>query len=231
MKNYVIIGGSTGIGNSLAHNLSEQGYKVIATFNNTEAASNSDIQFVNYDMLSENKDFSFLPDKIDGIAYCVGSINLKPFHRIKVDDFVEDYKLQVSGAIEILQKALPALKAAENPSVVLFSTVAVQQGYNFHSMVSSSKGAIEGLTRALAAEWAPTVRVNCIAPSLTNTPMASRLLSSDEKIKANAERHPLKKIGEPSDIASMAAFLFSDSAKWITGQIMHVDGGMSSLKV
>jgi NAD(P)-dependent dehydrogenase (short-subunit alcohol dehydrogenase family) len=179
---------------------------VIATFNNTEAASNSDIQFVNYDMLSENKDFSFLPDKIDGIAYCVGSINFKTFHRIKVDDFVEDYKLQVSGAIEILQKALPALKAAENPSVVLFSTVAVQQGYNFHSMVSSSKGAIEGLTRA----WLPSGRqqcgFNCIAPSLTNTPMASRLLSSDEKIKANAERHPLKKIGEPSDIASMAAF-------------------------
>jgi len=125
---------------------------------------------------------------------------------------------------------LPRLKKSENASIVLFSTVAVQTGFNFHSQVAVSKGAIEGLSRSLAAEFAPKIRVNAIAPSLTDTGLASKLLSSEEKKQANAERHPLKKIGTPKDIAEMAVFLLSEKANWITGQILHVDGGMSSIK-
>lgn len=143
---------------------------------------------------------------------------------------MEDYNIQVMGAVRSIQKALPALKNSEDASIVLFSTVAVQNGFNFHSQISASKGAIEGLTRALAAEFAPGLRVNCIAPSLTDTPLASKLLNSDAKRKMNEERHPLKRIGRSEDIASMASFLLSDKSGWITGQIMHVDGGMSSIR-
>jgi len=150
--------------------------------------------------------------------------------RITPDAFISDFELQVIGAIKIIQSVLPNLKAVDNSSVVLFSTVAVQQGYNFHSQVATSKGALEGLTRALAAEFAPKIRVNAIAPSLTNTPLAGKLLSTDDKVKANDARHPLKRIGEPLDIAQMASFLLSEKASWITGQILKVDGGMSSLK-
>ncbi len=125
---------------------------------------------------------------------------------------------------------LPRLKKVENSSIVLFSTVAVQTGLPFHTQVAASKGAIEGLTKALAAELAPKVRVNCIAPSLTNTPLAASLLNTDQKVEANAQRHPLKRIGSTEDIANMAMFLLSDKASWITGQILHVDGGMSSIK-
>ncbi len=182
-------------------------------------------------MLDEHPDLSFLPDTIHGLAYCPGSISLKPFARIKPEDFAKDYQLQVLGAVKVLQAALPALKNAEQASVVLFSTVAVQSGFNFHTLVSSSKGAIEGLTRALAAELAPKVRVNAIAPSITDTPLASSLLSTEEKRQANAQRHPLRKVGTPEDIANLAEFLLSPKSGWITGQIIHADGGMSSLKV
>jgi NAD(P)-dependent dehydrogenase (short-subunit alcohol dehydrogenase family) len=127
--------------------------------------------------------------------------------------------------------ALPRLKKAENASIVLFSTLAVQTGLNFHTQVAASKGAIEGLTKSLAAEFAPKIRVNCIAPSLTNTPLAASLVNTDQKMDASAQRHPLKRIGTTADIANMAAFLLSEKASWITGQILHVDGGMSSLKV
>ena len=126
---------------------------------------------------------------------------------------------------------LPNLKRSSNPSLILFSTVAVQAGFNFHSLVSSSKGAIEGLTKALAAEFAPKIRVNCIAPSITDTPLAASLLNSEEKKLINAQRHPLKKIGTPEDVASLATFLLSENSSWITGQILHVDGGISTLRV
>jgi NAD(P)-dependent dehydrogenase (short-subunit alcohol dehydrogenase family) len=156
---------------------------------------------------------------------------LKPFERLKPTDFAADYELQVLGAIKVVQANMARLKKAELASVLLFSTVAVQNGLSFHSQVSASKGAIEGLTKALAAEFAPRIRVNCIAPSLTNTPLAAGLLNSDMKKEANAQRHPMKRIGEVEDIASMAVFLLSDKASWITGQVFNVDGGMSTLKV
>lgn len=229
MKNYLVIGGSSGIGKALAEQLSARGHRVYSTYNQTQTQDQANISYHPLNVLDAQLDFSFLPDSIDGIAYCPGSINLKPFHRIKPEAFTEDFELQVGGAIKAIQSVLPQLKAAGG-SIVLFSTVAVQNGFNFHSQVSTSKGAIEGLTRALSAELAPTIRVNCIAPSLTNTPLASKLLNTEDKIEANAQRHPLKKIGDPADIASMASFLLSDQAKWITGQVMHVDGGMSSVK-
>lgn len=230
MKKYLIVGGSSGIGKSTARMLAELGNEVFATyFQHSIANETNGIKYSYLDVMEEELNFDFIPDNIDGLVYCPGSINLKPFHRIKPASFEEDYKIQVLGAIKVLQAILPKLKASENASVVLFSTVAVQLGFNFHAQVASSKGAIEGLTRSLAAEWAPAIRVNAIAPSLTDTPLAGKLLNTDEKKAANADRHPLKKIGSPEDIAQMAAFLLTDKSSWITGQIMHVDGGMSSI--
>lgn len=232
MKNYLIIGASSGIGKQLAQQLAGNGHRVFGTFNNTEvdASDTAGITYFPLNVLDETLDLSFLPEQIHGVAYCPGSINLKPFKRIKPEAFAEDYNLQVVGAIKVLQAVLPKLNQ-EGASIVFFSTVAVQQGFNFHSQVAASKGAIEGLTRALAAELAPKVRVNCVAPSLTDTPLASRLLSTPEKKEANAQRHPLKKIGTAEDIAHAAAFLLSENSDWMTGQVLHVDGGMSSLKV
>ena len=185
----------------------------------------------NLDVNSTKNDLSYLPEAIDGFAYCPGSINLLPFARIKPEDFVKDFELQVGGAIRILQQILPRLKKSKQSSILFFSTVAVQTGFNFHSQVAASKGAIEGLTRALAAEFAPVIRVNAIAPSITNTPLASRFLSTEDKQKANADRHPLKRIGTPEDIAGMASFLLAGESQWITGQIITIDGGISTLKI
>ncbi len=231
MQNYLIIGGSSGIGQALAMQLSASGKQVIATFNkNIPSVENSTIRFHHLNVLDDDISLDFLPDELAGIVYCPGSINLRPFERIKPADFVADYQLQVIGAIKIIQTVLPKLKKAENASIVLFSTIAVQSGFSFHTQVAASKGAIEGLTKALAAEYAPKIRVNCIAPSLTDTPLAASLLNNEQKKEASAQRHPLKRVGTADDIANMAAFLLSEKASWITGQILHVDGGMSSLK-
>lgn len=231
MKNFLVIGGSSGIGEMLTYKLAETGHQIYATYNqHAKTSQNSNIHYNYLNVLEDNYYLNFLPDKLDGLVYCPGSINLKPFTRIDPEAFEDDYRLQVVGAVKVLQCTLPKLKAAPNASIVLFSTVAVQLGFNFHTQVAASKGAIEGLTRSLAAELAPTIRVNAIAPSLTDTPLAEKLLNSDEKKKANAERHPLKKIGTPKDIADMAAFLLSETSAWMTGQILHLDGGLSSIK-
>lgn len=231
MQNYLIIGGSSGIGQELAAQLYQSGNQVFATFNKNQPANqNPQIHFYHLNVLDDTISLDFLPDTLAGLVYCPGSINLRPFERIKPADFEADYKLQVMGAIKIIQLVLPRLKKSENASILLFSTVAVQTGLPFHTQVAASKGAIEGLTRALAAELAPAIRVNCIAPSLTDTPLAASLLNSEQKKEANAMRHPLKRIGTTEDIANMAVFLLSSNASWITGQILHVDGGMSSLK-
>ncbi|NNE98432.1 MAG: SDR family oxidoreductase [Pyrinomonadaceae bacterium] len=231
MKQYLVVGASSGIGKSLAEILSENGDSVNGTYNNN--AIQSDLARLNYhhlDVLDKEAKLDFLDNPLDGLVYCPGSINLRPFGRLAPEDYMQDLELQVIGAIRVIQEALPLLKAAEQASIVLFSTVAVQNGFSFHTQVSVSKGAIEGLTKALAAELAPKIRVNCIAPSLTDTPLASNLLNSEAKVSANADRHPLKRVGKPEDIAEMAAFLLSDKASWITGQVFKVDGGMSSLK-
>jgi NAD(P)-dependent dehydrogenase (short-subunit alcohol dehydrogenase family) len=232
MKNILIIGGATGIGAALTKMISEKGDRVYATYHQAKPLfSAPDISYHQLDVRDTNADNSFLPDVLHGFVYCPGSISLKSFPRIKPEDFMRDYELNVVGAIRLLQEALPGLKAAEQSSVIFFSTVAVQLGLNFHSQVSASKGALEGLTRALAAEFAPKIRVNCIAPSLTDTPLAAGLLSSPEKRESNALRHPLRRVGSADDIANMAEFLLSERSGWISGQVLHVDGGMSILRV
>lgn len=232
MASILIIGSSSGIGQTLAKQLIAEGHQVYGTYHKTTIASAEGFAHVqSLNVLDENPSFNFLPETLDGVVYCPGSVVLKPFARIKPEEFVADYQLQMIGAVKVLQACLPKLKNAAHPSIVLFSTVAVQTGFNFHSLVASSKGAVEGFTKALAAELAPKVRVNCIAPSITDTPLAAALLSSDEKKEANAQRHPLKKIGKPEDLANLAAFLLSEKSSWITGQILHADGGMSCLKV
>lgn len=231
MKTFLVIGGSSGIGLALVKNLSAQGHQVVATYNATPPPELANVHFSPYDATNPEAQLTDLPEILDGVAYCPGAITLLPFKRIKRERLIEDFDLQVGGAVRAVQQVLPNLSAATTSAVVFFSTVAVQSGFNFHSQVAISKGAIEGLTRALAAELAPTVRVNAIAPSITDTPLAQRLLNSEEKKAANAQRHPLKKIGQPEDIAKAAAFLLTQDSNWITGQILTVDGGISTLKV
>lgn len=229
MKNYLIVGGSSGIGKALTQQLAAAGEQVFATYNQTSAEV-AGVAFHHLDVMDTELDLGFLPDVLDGVAYCPGSINLRPFARISPEDFVSDYQLQVTGAVKVLQAVLTRLKKSDQASIVMFSTVAVQTGFSFHSQVAASKGAVEGLVRSLAAELAPKIRVNAIAPSLTDTPLATGLLNTDRKKEANAERHPLKRIGTAEEIAGMAAFLLSDQSGWMTGQVLHVDGGMSSVK-
>jgi NAD(P)-dependent dehydrogenase (short-subunit alcohol dehydrogenase family) len=231
MANYLIIGASSGIGKQLSEQLIEQGHHVYGTyFNNNIDSNHPNLKLFPLNVLDQNYALEFLPEILDGLIYCPGSINLRPFERIKSEDFINDFQLQVVGAIKMIQGVMSKLKLSENPSVILFSTTAVQMGLSFHTQVAASKGAIEGLTKALAAEYAPKIRVNCIAPSLTDTPLAHSLLNTDQKREANAQRHPLKRIGAAEDISNMAEFLLSSKSTWITGQIMHVDGGFSTIK-
>ncbi len=231
MQHFLIIGASSGIGQALTTQLAAAENQVTATFcKNKPDVVIPNVHYHHLNVLDETHFLDFLPDELSGFVYCPGSINLRSFERIKPVDFESDYKLQVVGAIKLLQMVLPRLKKSANASIVLFSTVAVQTALPFHTQVASSKGAIEGLTRALASEYAPNIRVNCIAPSLTDTPLAAFLLNTEQKKEANSLRHPLKRIGTTMDIANMAAFLLSEKASWITGQILHVDGGISSIK-
>ena len=231
MKNYLVIGGSRGIGKEICGKLISGDNRVYATYNNSEPPADNDLlTFHKCNVLEETLSFEYLPESIDGLAYMPGSINLRPFARIKPEEFTEDFNLQVRGAVKVLQSVFPRLKKSSNASVVFFSTVAVQTGFSFHAQVAASKGAIEGLTRSLAAELAPAIRVNCIAPSLTDTPLAGMLLNSEEKKSAAAQRHPLKRVGKPEDIASMAEFLLTEKSDWITGQVLHVDGGISAIR-
>ncbi len=227
MKNYLIIGGSSGIGKALSESLSTNN-KIWATYFAHKSESTENLFYHPLDVTSYFS-LDFLPETLDGIVYCPGSLRLSPFHRIHPEDFAKDFDLQVLGAIKVIQAVLPKLKKNPQASILLFSTVAAQRGFTFHSQVSVSKGAIEGLTKALAAELAPKIRVNCIAPSLTNTPLAASLLDSEQKTERNNKRHPLQRIGEAKDIAEIAAFLLEEKSSWITGQIIHVDGGISTL--
>lgn len=233
MKNYLIIGGTKGIGLKTIELLAGEDCTIYAvsrgskpdTFLGNIIHYQLDITKDNLDILDE------LPKEIHGLVYCPGSINLKPFHRLTPEDFLNDLNQNVMGAIRVIQFCLSRLKNPNGSSVVLFSTVAAKLGMTFHSSVAVSKAALEGLARTLAAEFAQNkVRVNVIAPSLTDTPLAASLLNTPEKVEANNKRHPLQRIGKPKDIAVMAIFLLSENASWITGQVLHIDGGMSVLK-
>lgn len=231
MKNYVIVGGTSGIGLAIANKLTTEGNKVWElSRGGREVPETTSMTHLTWDATGESLPEGDFPEKIDGLVYCPGTVTLKPFHRLTPADFLQDYRINVEGAIRSVQFFLPRLKAADSPSIVLFSTVAVQTGMTFHSSISVSKGAIEGLTRALAADFAPKIRVNCIAPSLVQTPLTDRLTSSAEKIEASAQRHPLGRIGQPEEIAEAATFLLS-GASWMTGQVLHIDGGMSSIRL
>jgi len=172
-----------------------------------------------------------IPEVLDGLVYCPGTINLKPFHQLTEEDFLADFQVNLLGATRVLQQALPSLKKSPTASVVLFSTVAVKCGMPFHSSIAAAKGAVEGLTRSLAAEWAPKIRVNAIAPSLTDTPLAAIFLGDDKRREAAAERHPLKNIGQPEHVAELVSYLLSDAARFTTGQIFRPDGGLSSVRL
>jgi NAD(P)-dependent dehydrogenase (short-subunit alcohol dehydrogenase family) len=227
MGNYLIMGASGGIGRSLALRLSRQ-HQVYGTYRNHPFEADTNLHPFHWEAGTEPA-WTQLPEVLDGVVYCPGSIALRPFARFSEQDFLDDYRLQVTGAVKVLQGAYPRLKKAASPAVLLFSTVAVQTGMPFHSLVAASKGAVEGLTRSLAAEWAPSIRVNALAPSLTDTPLAASLLSSPEKREAAAKRHPLRRVGEPDDLAALAEFILSPSASWITGQVIACNGGLGSV--
>lgn len=231
MAHYLIIGASSGIGKALTQQLALEGHTVTGTYFQHKPAEGESVSFQYFNANDPNNDLSWLPAQLDGLAYCPGSIRLKPFHRFSQAEWMEDLQLQLLGAVRILQATYPLLKASGEGSVVLFSTVAATVGMPFHTLVASCKAAIEGLTRSLAAEWSPAIRVNSIAPSLTDTPLAASLVNSEEKRLSAAQRHPLKRIGTPADIATAAAWLLTAKSSWVTGQVLHIDGGMSSLKL
>lgn len=229
-KNYLLAGASSAIAQTLLRLLQADGHRVIGL-------STKDLSDAGYDEYYHVADYgkSSLPavsQPLDGLVYFPGTINLKPVSRLSEEDFLQDFRINALGAATVVQQYLQNLKNAAAPSSVVFiSTVAVSQGMNFHSSVSMAKGAVEGLTRALAAELAPSIRVNAVAPSLTASPLAERLINSPEKLEASNKRHPLRRIGQPGDIAQAIHFLLGEQSAWMTGAILPVDGGMASVRM
>ena len=235
-KPLLVIGATGGIGSALARQLHAAGrpLKLVARDETrlTPLAAELDAEHLVADVLDESFGealAAFAGDTLAGLAYCVGSIDLKMLRRVTAEDLLNAYQLNVVGAVLAIQATQPALKKGKG-SVVLFSTVAVGQGFAQHTIVSGAKGGVEGVTRALAAELAPDIRVNAIAPSLTRTPLAERFTSNEATADSIAGMHALKRLGEADDSAALAAFLLSPDAGWITGQVIGVDGGRSSLR-
>ncbi len=229
MKNIAIIGASSGIGLALTRLLADESKIYAFSRQRGDLPDLANIIWQEIDITGELT-FKDMPEKLDGLVYCPGSIHLKPVRGLKADQVRADFELNALSAFRVVQSLYKPLQASGAASVIMFSTVAVTQGMPYHASVAMAKGAVEGLVRSLAAELAPKVRVNAIAPSLTDTPLAERLLGTDERREAAAARHPLKRVGAPEDIARMTKFLLSEESSWITGQILHVDGGMSSIR-
>ncbi len=228
MNTYLLAGASSLMAIKTAELLQQQGYKVIGLSTKPNA--------YNYDLFHQVKkyeqgSFPIIEGSIDGLVYFPGTINLKPFHRLTANEFINDYEINALGAVSFVQNYLNQLKQSSIASIVLMSTVAVQSGMPFHASIAMAKGAIEGLTKALAAELAPTIRVNAIAPSLTLTPLADRFTNTADKMEASQKRNPLKKVGTADELAQSITFLLTEKSSWITGQILAVDGGMGALKI
>ena len=239
MTKHIIIG-TSGIGGALARQLSAQGASLHLIARDEAKvkplAEELGASFVIADVTnSEALELAVQAagTEVDGLAYCVGTINLKPAHRTSDADVLKDFELNALGALRAARAVMPAMKAslAATASIILFSTVAVGQGFASHASIAMAKGAVEGLTRTLASEWAPKIRVNAIAPSLTKSPLAAFMTSNEASAEAIAAMHPLQRLGEVGEIAALAAFLLSDQAGWITGQVIGVDGGRSTLRV
>ena len=227
-KHIAIIGGTSGIGRATVAQLQADGHFVHAACRSPEKLADLGLVAQPFDAAAPGP--LTWPERLDGFVYFPGSIALKPFHRLTAEDFQRDLQVNLFGAIAALQSALPALKASGNASVVLFSTVAVAQGMPMHASISAAKGALEGLAKSLAAEWAPAIRVNVIAPSLTDTPLAGALLNSDLKKESAAKRHPLQQVGRSEDMAALVTHLLSGHARFMTGQVLHLDGGLSAVR-
>jgi len=237
-RKIVIYGGSGGIGSATARLLRERGYhlhlvgrseaKLVAIATELGASfTTGDVTDASLFSRAANE----AGEVLDGLVYAVGTINLRSFQRLAEADYLNDFRLNALGAALAIQAALPALKKSTGvASVVLFSSVAARQGFSFHASMSMAKGAVSGLTLSLAAELAPKVRVNAIAPSLTRTPLAEGILSSEQMAASMAGLHAMQRLGTPADMAALAAFLVSPEASWIMGQIIGVDGGRSTLR-
>ncbi|WP_396211220.1 SDR family NAD(P)-dependent oxidoreductase [Flavobacterium sp.] len=230
MKNILLIGGSYGIGLAIAKELQYEN-KVFIASRTYENIADMNVTHIQFDATTDTLDMSKLPEAIDGLVYCPGSINLRPFKGLKLEVFEQDLQINFISLVKVIQSILPNLVASNQSSIVLFSSVAASMGMPFHTSVAAAKGAIEGFAKALAAEYAPKIRVNVIAPSLTDTPLADKFLNNDVKREKSAERHPLKRVGTSDDMAQIASFLLSSKSSWISGQVFHVDGGMSTLLV
>ncbi|GAB4137710.1 MAG: SDR family oxidoreductase [Bacteroidia bacterium] len=228
-KNILIAGATSGIGLELTKKLLGEGHKVFSISRRPDHPLPG-VFHVQHDFSGDAEIPMHWPERLHGLVYCPGTIQLKPFGRLTDNDFLNEYRVNVLGAVQLIRKAIPALKHDEGASVVLFSSVAARTGMPFHASIAAAKGSIESLTFSLAAEYAPQIRFNCIAPSLTDTPLAGKLLNTPEKISAAAQRHPLKKTGSPEEMAEMAAFLLHD-AMFITGAVIPVDGGIGRLKL
>jgi 3-oxoacyl-[acyl-carrier protein] reductase len=227
MRKIVIVGGSKGIGQAIVSSLVDENI-VINISRSAPLQPHVNLTHYNCDILTDD-----LPEieAVDTLIYCPGSINLKPISRLKLDDFREDFEINVIGAIKFIQKYLPKLKHGVNPSVLLFSTVAAKLGMPYHASVAAAKSAVEGLTKSLGAELAPIIRVNAIAPTVTETDLAAKILRNEKMIENITERHPLKKFLKPNEVADLATFLISEKASSISGQIYELDCGIVSFKI
>lgn len=233
MNNYLVAGGSRGIGLELVNLLRPQATRIDVWSRSTaDLQADEVVHHTAVDLTDAAAEVPQPPETIQGAVYCPGTVNLKSFRALSEDDFRRDWEVNLLGAVRFLKACQPRLAGVdgEPASVVLFSTVAVGQGMPMHASVAAAKGAVEGLVRTLAAEWAPKVRVNAVAPALVDTPLVERMLSSPEKRDAMAARYPLKRVGTAGDAAKLVRFLLSRDSGWITGQVLGLDGGMSTLR-
>ncbi len=227
MKTIVVIGGSKGIGLSIVKLLTPS-HKVISISRSVSNIEHKNLTHYSVDVLSEE-----LPDisEVDGLVYCPGSINLKPISRLKIEDFKNDFEINVIGAVKAIQKYARVMKDSQHPSIVLFSTVAVKLGMPFHASIATAKAGVEGLVKSLGAEFAPKIRINAIAPTVTDTELAAKLLRNERMIENITERHPLKKFLSPDEVAEMALFLLSHKTASMSGQILEMDCGIVNFKI